>query len=182
MWFHTLSSGIRSVSSMNIPRIVRYSIKTGDVLPNKELVEGTPGNKVNIRELFTGKKGVLFAVPGAYTPTCSNTHLPGYIEDSVKWKERGFSPIVCVSVNDVFVMSAWGREQQAEGKVRMLADTDAEFTKEIGMEFDASGILGGTRSKRYSMVVENGVVISLNVEQDTSKVKCSSSQALLAVV
>ena len=182
MWSRSLSFGMRSVSSLKIPRVVQYSIKTGDTLPNRELMEGTPGNKVNIKELFSGKKGVLFAVPGAYTPACSNIHLPGYVKDSVKWKERGFSPIVCVSVNDAFVMSAWGQEQQVEGKVRMLADVDAEFTKDLGMEFNASGILGGFRSKRYSLIVENGVVTSINVEQDNSKVTCSSSRALLSTV
>ena len=182
MWSRTLSSRIRSVSLLTFPRVVQFSIKTGDTLPNKELMEGTPGNKVNIKELFSGKKGVLFAVPGAYTPSCSNIHLPGYVKDFDMWKERGFNPIVCVSVNDAFVMSAWGQEQQVGGKIRMLADVDAEFTKDLGMEFDASGILGGIRSKRYSIIVENGVVTSLNVEEDNSKVTCSSSQELLAVV
>ena len=158
---------------------MKFSIKVGETLPSKELVEGSPANKVNVKELFTGKKGILFAVPGAYTPTCSKTHLPGFVEDSGKWKVKGFDPIICVSVNDVFVMSAWGQEHRVGGKVRMLSDTDALFTKALGMDFDATGILGGTRSKRYSMVVEDGVITSLNVEPDPGKVTCSSSKTML---
>ena len=158
---------------------MNFSIKTGDPIPSTELSEGSPGNKVNIKELFTGKKGILFAVPGAYTPTCSNTHLPGFVKDSDKWRSKGFDPIICVSVNDVFVMSAWGQEHRVSGKVRMLSDTDALFTKALGMDFDATGILGGTRSKRYSIIVEDGLVTSLNVEPDPGNATCSSSQTML---
>ena len=159
-----------------------FSIKVGEILPSKELSEGAPGNKVNIKELFTGKKGILFSVPGAYTPTCSKIHLPGFVKDSEKWKAKGFDPIICVAVNDVFVMSAWGQEHRADGKIRMLSDTDALFTKALGMDFDATGILGGIRSKRYSMVVEDGVITSLNVESDPGKATCSSSENMLEAV
>ena len=156
-----------------------FSIKIGDNLPDKELTEGTPGNKVSIKSLFTGRKGIVFGVPGAFTPTCSNVHLHGFIQDAEKWKEQGFDPLICVSVNDVFVMAAWGEEKGASGKVRMLSDTDANFTKAIGMDFDATGILGGTRSKRYSLVVEDGVVTGLSVEEDPGKATCTSSKEML---
>ncbi|KAI6651048.1 Peroxiredoxin V protein [Oopsacas minuta] len=177
MTLRIATSGIRLLSLKRMSNIKELSIKAGDVLPSRELTEGTIDNKVNIKQLFSGKKGILFSVPGAFTPTCSKTHLPGFVKDIEIWRKRGFNPIVCVSVNDVFVMSAWGLEHKVDGKVRMLSDVDAIFTKEIGLDFDASGILGGTRSKRYSMVVENGVVTNLNVEPDSSKIyTCSKRQ------
>lgn len=154
------------------------TIQVGDKLPSIKLTEGTPGNSVDVAELFAGKKGVLFAVPGAFTPGCSKTHLPGYIENAEKFKAKGVDVVVCVAVNDAFVMAAWGEAQGAAGKVRMLADAGAEFTRAVGLQVEAKG-LGGTRSKRYSMVVDDGVVTALNVEPDGFGLTCSLAPALI---
>ena len=154
------------------------AIKAGDQLPSFELQEGTPGNKHDIAALFAGKTGVLFAVPGAFTPGCSLTHLPGYVQDADKLKAQGVELIVCVSVNDAFVMSAWGEAQGADGKVMMLADPDASFTKALGLHVDA-GALGGVRSKRYSMLIKDGVVSELNLEPDGFGLSCSLSSQIL---
>ncbi|KAK2191861.1 hypothetical protein NP493_44g12012 [Ridgeia piscesae] len=154
-------------------------IKVGDKLPPLTLFEGSPNDKVNIADLFANKKGVLFAVPGAFTPGCTKTHLPGYLEKAEELKARGVDVIVCVAVNDSFVMDAWGRANGAEGKIRMLADTCGEFTKKVDMELDLTQALGGIRSKRYSMVVENGVVTQLNVEPDGKGLSCSLAPDIL---
>ena len=130
-------------------------------------------------ELFADKKVVLFAVPGAFTPTCSNAHLPGYISLADKIKTKGIDAIYCVSVNDAFVMKAWGESQNAE-HIDMLADGDASFTRALGFEKDTAGF-GGIRSKRYAMVVDNGVVTGLFVEQDKEFV-ISSAEAVLATL
>lgn len=124
-----------------------------------------------------GKKVVLFAVPGAFTPGCSKTHLPGYIAKADEMKAAGVSEIVCVSVNDPFVMSAWAKDHQAAGKVRMLADASGLFTKavDLGLELPP---LGGFRSKRYSMVIEDSVVTALNVEADGTGLSCSLADKL----
>lgn len=134
---------------------------------------------MDIADLFKGKKGIIFAVPGAFTPGCSKTHLPGYIQDYDKLKQKGVDLIACVSVNDAFVMAAWGEEHKASGKVRMLADTTAAFTKEMGMEFDMTEVLGGIRSKRYSLVVKDDVVQAINVEPDGKGLTCSLSNVIL---
>ena len=128
-------------------------------------------------ELFTDKKVVLFAVPGAFTPTCSNAHLPGYIALADKIKAKGINAIYCVSVNDAFVMKAWGESQNAE-HIDMLEDGDASFTRALGLEKDTAGF-GGLRSKRYAMVVDNGVVNQLFVEQEKEFV-ISSAEVVLA--
>ena len=154
-------------------------IQVGDKLPSIDVHEGTPANSVNMAELFKGKKGILFAVPGAFTPGCSKTHLPGYVQDYDKIKAKGVDLIVCLSVNDAFVMSAWGEEHKADGKVRMLADTKGDFTKAVEMDFDATAFLGNHRSKRYSMVVEDGVVTALNLEPDGKGLTCSLSDKIL---
>jgi len=155
-------------------------IKVGDKLPSVNLYEGNPGNKVNIAELFAAvNKGVIFAVPGAFTPGCSKTHLPGYVEKYDAIKAKGVDLIVCVSVNDPFVMEAWGEAHKATGKVRMLADTAGEFTKAIDMELDLSAALGNVRSKRYSLVVEHGVVKHVNVEPDGKGLTCSLAPEIL---
>lgn len=128
-------------------------------------------------ELSASNKIVVFAVPGAFTPGCSKTHLPGYVAKAAEIKGSGVADIFCVSVNDPFVMSAWGKEHQAGEKVRMLADASGAFTKavDLGLELPP---LGGFRSKRYSMVVENGVVTSLNVEADGTGLSCSLADKL----
>ena len=107
----------------------------------------------------------LFAVPGAFTPTCSAKHVPGYVDNYDTLKSKGIDAIACVSVNDAFVMGAWGKDQKADGKVHMLADGNGDFTRAIGLEFDASKFGMGKRSQRYSMIVDNGVVKTVNVEE-----------------
>ena len=133
---------------------------------------------VTTDELFKGKKVVVFGLPGAFTPTCSAKHLPGFVEKSDELKRKGVDAIACISVNDAFVMQAWGKDQKVENKVMMLADGNAEFTKAMGLEMDGSGYGMGMRSKRYAMVVDNGVVKALNVEKPGT-FEVSSADAVL---
>jgi peroxiredoxin len=142
------------------------AIKVGDKLPQATFTTmGPEGPKpVTTQELTAGKTVALFAVPGAFTPTCSQKHLPGFKEKAAELKAKGVDAIACVSVNDVFVMNAWGKDQGVGDSILMLADGNAAFTTAIGLELDASGFGMGKRSQRYSMVVENGVVKQLNVE------------------
>ncbi|XKL61435.1 hypothetical protein PGB90_008492 [Kerria lacca] len=147
-------------------------IKVGDKLPSIELYENSPVNKVNILNLCSGKKVVLFAVPGAFTPGCSKTHLPGYVKEADNLKEHGIGEIICVAVNDVFVLNAWGKEQGTEGKVRLLSDPLATFTKTIELSTEIPA-MGGTRSMRYSMLLDDGVIKALNVEPDGTGLSCS---------
>ena len=143
------------------------TIKVGDKVPSATLREMTSdGPKpVSTDDLFSGKKVALFALPGAFTPTCSAKHVPGFVQNSAALKEKGIDTIACVSVNDAFVMGAWSKDQGAGDKVRMLADGNGEFTRAVGLVMDGSKFGMGERSQRYSMVVDNGVVKSLNVEQ-----------------
>ncbi|XP_043931746.1 peroxiredoxin-5, mitochondrial [Protopterus annectens] len=160
-------------------------IKVGDKLPGVEVYEGDPGNKVNIAELFKGKKGALFALPGAFTPGCSKTHLPGFIEQAEQLKKKGVDIVACIAVNDVFAMTAWGQAHHAEGKVRMLADSTGAFTKAVDMFLDNAHleeVLGNKRSKRYSMVVDDGVVKVLNVEPDGTGLTCSLAKDLVSQI
>lgn len=143
-----------------------------------DLFEDSPANKVNLADLSAKGKVVVFAVPGAFTPGCSKTHLPGFVASADKIKESsGVKEIVCLSVNDPFVMQAWGKEHEATNKVRMLADVSGEFTKAVDLGLELAP-LGGYRSKRYSMVVENGVVTQLNVEPDGTGLSCSLADKL----
>lgn len=158
----------------------KMPVKVGDKLPNVTLYEGNPGNKVNAAELFAGKKGVLFAVPGAFTPGCSMTHLPGYVDNIDALKSKGAEVIACVAVNDPFVMEAWGKAHNADGKIKMLADPAGEFTKAVDMELDLAAVLGNMRSQRYSMVVEDGVVKSINAEPDGKGLTCSLAPEVLS--
>jgi peroxiredoxin len=157
------------------------AIKVGDALPAevrlKEMKDGGPKD-VTLGELFRGKRVVLFAVPGAFTPTCSMKHLPGFVEKAGDLKAKGVQEIVCVSVNDAFVMGAWGKDQGCGGKVRMLADGNGDFTKAIGLELDASGFGMGKRSKRYAMIVKDGKVEQVLV--DESGLKESSAESVLS--
>lgn len=143
------------------------TIKVGDKIPAGSLRRMTADGpkEITTDELFKGKKVALFAVPGAFTPTCSNKHLPGFVEKSSVIKTKGIDTIACVSVNDAFVMGAWGKAQNCDDKVEMLADGSGDFTRAIGLELDASKNGMGKRSKRYSMIVEDGVVKQLNVEE-----------------
>ena len=140
------------------------SIEPGDRIPDATLNELSDGvQAVTTAELFDGRKVVLFAVPGAFTPTCSAKHLPGYVEKLDEFRARGVD-VACLSVNDAFVMGAWGRDQKTAGKVRMMADGSATFAQATGLTLDLIARGMGLRSNRYSMLVKDGVVKTLNVE------------------
>ena len=157
-------------------------IKAGDALPADtkltEMGEGGP-KAVTVGELTKGKTVVLFAVPGAFTPTCSMKHLPGFVEKAAALRGKGVGDIVCVSVNDAFVMGAWGDASGAKGKVRMLADGNGEFTRAVGLELDASGFGMGKRSQRYAMIVNDGKVQQLLVEPGPG-LNASSAESVLS--
>ena len=159
------------------------AIKVGDKLPTATFtVMGADGPKpVSTEELFKGKTVALFAVPGAFTPTCSQRHLPGFKDKAADLKTKGVDQIACVSVNDVFVMAAWGKDQGVGGDIAMLADGNGDFTKAIGLELDASRFGMGPRSQRYSMIVKDGVVTSLNVEQG-GEFRVSSADYMLELL
>lgn len=164
------------------------TIKIGDRLPDATLNEfvevETAGcslgpNAFKVSDLVKGKKIAIFGLPGAFTPTCSAQHVPGYVANVDALKAKGVDEIWCVSVNDPFVMGAWGRDQKATGIVRMMGDGSAEFTKALGLEFDLTARGFGLRSQRYSMLVEDGVVKQLNVEAG-GKFEVSNAETLLA--
>lgn len=155
-------------------------IQEGEKIPEVTL-KATDMSNVTTQELFGGKKVVLFAVPGAFTPTCSEKHLPGYIEKAAEIKAKGVDDIICVSVNDAFVMGAWGKERGAGDAVRMVADGNGDFAKALGLDFDGSGIGFGVRSQRYAAIVEDGVVTKLAVEEPM-KFEVSSAEAILAAL
>ena len=142
------------------------TIKVGDKVPSATLMQMKDGGPkpVSTDELFKGKKVAVFALPGAFTPTCSAKHLPGFIQQAGALKAKGIDAIACISVNDAFVMGAWGEAQGAGDKVMMLADGNGDFTRALGLELDATKFGMGKRSQRYSMVVDDGVVRVLNVE------------------
>jgi peroxiredoxin len=142
------------------------SIQVGDRLPEATFKTMTAeGPKaLTTSEVFAGKKVVLFSVPGAFTPTCSKQHLPGFVNGAEELKAKGAGTIACLAVNDVFVMDAWSKAQGADGKVLMLADGNGDFTKSLGLELDATKHGMGTRGQRFSLVADDGVVTSLNVE------------------
>lgn len=163
------------------------TIQIGDRLPDARLTEfnkiESPGCSIgphsfSVSELSKGKKIAILGVPGAFTPACSAQHLPGFVNSVDALKSKGVDEIWCVAVNDAFVMGAWGEEQKATGKVRMMADGSAEFTKAMGLDMDLTKFGMGVRSRRYSMLVEDGVVKQLNVEPG-SKVEVSSAEKLL---
>lgn len=143
------------------------AIQVGDQLPAevklKEMGESGPKD-VTVGEIFGGKKVVLFAVPGAFTPTCSMKHLPGFVEKAADIRAKGVDEIVCLSVNDAFVMGAWGKANEAAGKVRMVADGNGDFTRAVGLTMDGSGFGMGQRSQRYALIAKDGKVTDLLVE------------------
>ena len=141
-------------------------IKVGDKIPSTKLKHMTANGPAEIStdELFGGKKVVLFSVPGAFTPTCSAKHLPGFVEKAAAIKAKGVDTIACLAVNDAFVMDAWGKAQNVGDKVHMLADGSCAFSKALGLELDLNAAGLGMRGKRFSMLVDNGVVKQLNVE------------------
>lgn len=142
------------------------AISVGDRLPGASLKEMTADGikDVDTDQLFAGRKVVMFGVPGAFTPTCSARHLPGFVDKAGELKGKGVDEIVCLAVNDAFVMGAWGKAGNAEGKVRLLADGNADFTRRLGLELDASGAGMGLRCKRFAMIVDDGKVSKLWVE------------------
>lgn len=158
------------------------AIQVGNQLPLhislREMTDQGP-REIRLEEVFKGKKVVLFAVPGAFTPTCSAKHLPGFVEKADEIKKKGVDEIVCVAVNDAFVMGAWANASGAKGKVRLLADGNAEFTKALGLELDASAFGMGLRSQRYAMIVEDGVVRELLVEPGPG-LSVSSAESVLS--
>jgi peroxiredoxin len=162
-------------------------IKVGDRLPDGQLQEfievETAGcslgpNTFNVADIAKGKKIVIFGLPGAFTPTCSGKHVPGYVQQYDALKRKGVDEIWCLSVNDAFVMGAWGRDQHSIGKVRMLADGSADYTKKLGLDLDLTARGMGIRCHRFSMLVDDGVVKSLNVEAP-GKFEVSSAEAML---
>ncbi len=163
-------------------------IQVGQTLPNATLYEfydeETGGcsigpNAFQVADLVKGKKIVIFGLPGAYTPTCSAKHVPGYVENFAKFKAKGVDEIWCVSVNDAFVMGAWGRESGAKGKIRMMGDGNADFAKAVDLTLDLTSRGMGVRSNRYVMIVDNGVVKHLAVEAP-GQFEVSSAEAALA--
>jgi peroxiredoxin len=160
------------------------TIATGDSLPETTFrFMGPDGiESLSTKDVFAGKKVVLFAVPGAFTPTCHLKHLPGFIENADAFKSKGIDSVVCVAVNDPFVLAAWEEKSGAKGKVLFLSDGNAEFTEKIGMDFDGSGIGLGTRSKRYAMLVDDGVVKVLNTEDSPGVAEVSTAESMLAEI
>jgi len=158
------------------------AIQAGGTLPMdlklKEAGASGPAD-VTVGDVFKGKKVVLFAVPGAFTPTCSMKHLPGFVEKAAEIKAKGVDEIACISVNDAFVMGAWGDASGAKGTVRMLADGNGEFTKALGLELDASGFGMGSRSQRYALIATDGKVDALLVEEGPG-LSASSADSVLA--
>lgn len=158
-------------------------INVGDKLPEASFnIMTADGVKpATTAEIFAGKKVALFAVPGAYTPTCHKAHMPGFVERVAELKKKGFDTIACTAVNDIFVLTQWGKDSGADGKIVMLADGSAAFAKAIGLEVDLTARGMGVRSRRYSMAVDNGVVKVLNVE-DTPQVAKSSAETLCSQI
>ena len=163
-------------------------IKVGDKVPNATLRESTaykdethcpvPPQPVELDTLTKGKKIVIFGLPGAFTPTCSAKHVPGYVAEADALKAKGVDEIWCLAVNDAFVMGAWGRDQKTAGKVRMMADGSAEYAKKLGLELDLTARGMGMRCQRFSMLVDDGVVKALNVEAP-GKFEVSDAQTML---
>ncbi|MCU6432318.1 peroxiredoxin [Undibacterium sp. Jales W-56] len=164
------------------------SIKIGDKLPAGSLAEfievesegcSLGPNTFKVEDLVKGKTIAIFGLPGAYTPTCSAKHVPGYVQHAADLKAKGVDEIWCISVNDAFVMGAWGRDQKATGTVRMMADGNADFSKALGLDADFSKFGMGVRSQRYSLLAVDGVVKQLNVEEG-GKFEVSNAETLLA--
>lgn len=158
------------------------SIKTGDNIPDCTLATMGPDGPQTLTtsDIFSGKKVVLFALPGAFTPTCSASHLPGFVVHFDELQAKGVDTVACLSVNDAFVMGAWGQQQNADNLL-MLADGDAEFSRATGLELDLTGKQFGVRSQRYAMVIDDGVVTHLAIEAP-GKFEVSSAEAILQVL
>ena len=159
------------------------TIKVGDAIPSVALMYMTDNgpSRVKTDEIFGGKRVVLFAVPGAFTPTCSASHLPGFVANADTILDKGVDTIACISVNDAFVMDAWGKEHNAGGKVMMLADGNGDFAKAMGLDEDRTDKGMGIRSRRYAIVAEDGVVKTLNIEAP-GKFEISDVNTILAAL
>ena len=159
-------------------------IKENELIPNSEvfiLEDGEPVKR-NIEKFLKNKKTVIFGLPGAYTSVCSAKHLPGYVKNSEKYKEKGIDQIICMSVNDPFVMNAWGKENNVGDKIIMMGDPFLNFTKAIGAEVDKSGRGLGIRSNRYTMLVDNLKIIKIQEEKDTGSCEISAAENFLKLV
>ncbi len=158
------------------------TITVGSPLPHAKfkVMSETGPSEISTDELFKGKKAVLFAVPGAFTPTCHGMHLPGFLRHAADFKAKGVDMIACTSVNDVFVMDAWSKSSGAKETITFLADGNGDFAKAVGLEMDGAPIGFGIRSKRYAMLLEDGVVKALHVEDKPSSAQESSAERLLA--
>ena len=159
-------------------------IKENETIPNSEvfiLEHGEPVKK-NIEDILKNKKSVIFGLPGAYTSVCSAKHLPGYVNNSEKYKQKGINQIICMSVNDPFVMNAWGKENNVGDKIIMVGDPFLNFTKAIGAEVDKSGRGLGVRSNRYTMLVDNLKIIKIQEEKDTGSCEISAAENFLNLI
>ena len=159
-------------------------LKESEKIPNSEIfvLENSEPIKKNIEEILKNKKVVIFGLPGAYTSVCSAKHLPGYINMYQQYKDKGIDHIICISVNDPFVMNAWGKENKVGNKIMMMGDPFLDFTKAIGAEVDKSGRGLGVRSNRYTMLVDNMKVIKLKEEKDTGSCEISAAENFLELV
>ncbi|VAV87256.1 Peroxiredoxin [hydrothermal vent metagenome] len=157
------------------------TISVGDRLPDTTFMTMTSEgpSPVSTADIFAGKKVVLFALPGAFTPTCHKTHFPDFVSNADTIKAKGVDTIVCLSVNDVFVMSAWGQQVSPDGKILMLADGNGDFAKATGTDLDASGFGMGLRCQRYSMIVDDGVVSAFNIGDKSGEAEISSADTVL---
>jgi glutaredoxin/glutathione-dependent peroxiredoxin len=160
------------------------TIKVGDKLPDVSFTTmSADGPKpMTTADIFGGKKVALFAVPGAYTPTCHKAHMPGFVERAAELKAKGYATVACTSVNDVFVLTQWSKDTGADGHILMLADGSADFAKKLGLEIDLTARGLGVRSKRYSMAVDNGVITVLNVEDAPPQHDKSSAATLCSQI
>ena len=170
-----------AIAARAAPGDHEMTISVGDTLPNATFKTRTPDGPADMStdEIFAGKKVVLFAVPGAFTPTCSMNHLPGFLDHNDEIRAKGVDTIAVVAVNDVFVMDAWEKANEASGKILFLSDGNGEFTRAVGLDIDLSVAGFGVRSKRYSMIVEDKVVKALNVEESPGQAEKSSAGAIL---
>ena len=159
-------------------------LRENEKIPNSEIfvLENGEPNKIKIEELLRGKKAIIFGLPGAYTSVCSAKHLPGYINMYQKYRDKGIDLIICISVNDPFVMSAWGKENNVGDKIIMVGDPFLNFTKAIGAEVDKSGRGLGVRSNRYTMLVDNMKVIKLQEEKDTGSCEISAAENFFELI
>ena len=161
------------------------TIKVGDKIVNEPLMIPSKEKGVgslNLQEFSKGKKIIVFAVPAAFSPTCSRTHLPGYLENYDKLMEKGIDAIICVSVNDIFVMKAWAKDQNSGDKVILAADGSAKFTKAIGMDVDLDTFGQGIRSKRYSMLIDDSIIKSINIEAKPGQAEDSGATKMLEII